>query len=158
MWGEEPHPELFDLLRDTLAALRGAPPASLLPITLAFELKAAALLGYRPRLGACVLCGAALSPRRLFSGARGGMLCDGCARGESGVVALSADGLAALALLLDRPLDQAVGLVEVRRAGELLRVTEDFLRAHFQRFAGLKSLEVLRALPGGLNGEVGPCD
>jgi hypothetical protein len=47
---------------------------------------------------------------------------------------------------MQRPLEEALALVELRRAGELLRVVEDFLRAHFQRFGGLKSLEVLRAL------------
>ena len=158
VWGEEPHAELFVLLLDTLAALQRVPPAALVAVTLAFELKAAGHLGYRPRLDACVLCQGRLSTRRLFSAARGGMLCDRCAQGESGVLALSADGLAALALLLDRPLGEALESVEVRRPGELLRVAEDFLRAHFQRFAGLKSLEVLRALPGGMIGEVNPCD
>jgi DNA repair protein RecO (recombination protein O) len=158
VWGEEPHEELFALLCDTLAALRNVAPASLVAVTLACELKAAGYLGYRPRLDACVLCEGRLSTRRLFSAARGGMLCDRCAQGESGVLALSADGLAAFSLLLDRPLGDALALVEVRRPGELLRVVEDFLRAHFQRFSGLKSLEVLRALPGGMNGEVSPCD
>jgi len=36
--------------------------------------------------------------------------------------------------------------LEVKRSGELLRVVEAFLRHHFQRFQGLRSLEVLRSL------------
>jgi hypothetical protein len=75
------------------------------------------------------------------------MLCDRCAPREPGVVALSADALAGLSLLLSRPLGEAGEYVEIRRAGEILKVVEAFLRHHFQRFQGLRSLEVLRSLP-----------
>ena len=47
-----------------------------------------------------------------------------------------------------RDAGQWLELVEVRRTGEILRVVEAFLRHHFQRFSGLRSLEVLRSLPG----------
>ena len=59
---------------------------------------------------------------------------------------LSPDALASLSLLLSRPLLEAGDLIELPRAGELLRVIEDFFRTHFQRFQGLRSLEVLRGL------------
>jgi hypothetical protein len=51
-------------------------------------------------------------------------------------------------LLLSRPVIEAGDYVEIKRWGELLRVVELFLRTHFQRFHGLRSLEVLRSLPG----------
>lgn len=146
VWGEEPHPELYDLLRETLVSVTEAPATALPAVTLAFELQTASLMGYRPRLDACVGCGGALSSRRLFSPARGGLLCDGCASGEPGAIALSADALAGLALLLSRPVRDAGDFLEVKRSGELLRVVEAFLRHHFQRFQGLRSLEVLRSL------------
>jgi DNA repair protein RecO (recombination protein O) len=114
-------------------------------VLVAFELQTACLLGYRPRLDACAQCGEALSPRRLFSPARGGMLCDRCAAGEPGVVTLSADALASLALLLTRPVGEAGDFLEARRAGELVRAVEQFLRHHFQRFQGLNALGLLRA-------------
>jgi DNA repair protein RecO (recombination protein O) len=145
VWGEEPHPELFDLLVGSLEAVVRAPVASLPAVTLAFELQVASLLGYRPRLDACVRCGGALSPRRLFSPARGGMLCDPCAASESGAITLSADALAGLSLLLSRPVADAGQYLEVPRAGEIQKVVEAFLRHHFQRFEGLRSLEMLRA-------------
>ena len=147
VWGEEPHPELYDLLVETVAAVADAPAAALPAITIAFELQVASLLGYRPRLDACASCGGALSAERLFSPARGGLLCDRCAV-EGGVVTLSADALAGLALVLSRPVRDAGDYVEVKRAGELLRVIDAFLRHHFQRFQGLRSLELLRALQG----------
>jgi DNA repair protein RecO (recombination protein O) len=124
-----------------------APPAALPALTIAFELQVASLLGYRPRLDACAECGGTLSPRRLFSPGRGGLLCDRCAGEEPGTLALSADALAGLSLLLTRPVGEAGEYFEVRRAGEILRVVEAFLRHHFQRFKGLRSLELLRALP-----------
>ncbi|HKQ56267.1 MAG TPA: DNA repair protein RecO [Candidatus Eisenbacteria bacterium] len=150
VWGEEPHAELFDLLAAALQAVTEAPLATLPAITLAFELQTASLLGYRPRLDACANCGGAISPRRLFSPARGGLLCDRCVASEPGAVTLSADALAGLALLLSRPVREAgdwITLGEVRRTGEILKVVEAFLRHHFQRFQGLRSLEVLRSLP-----------
>ena len=147
VWGEEPHAELYDLLARTVACAADAPLAALPAVTIAFELQAASQLGYRPRLDACAGCGGALSPRRLFSPARGGMLCDACGAG-GGTFQLSADALAGLSLLLSRPLADAGEFLELRRSGEILRVVEAFMREHFQRFQGLRSLEVLRSLPG----------
>ena len=47
-----------------------------------------------------------------------------------------------------RPVVDAGEYLEVRRAGEIQRVVESFLRHHFQRFQGLRSLETLRHLHG----------
>jgi len=145
VWGEESHAELYNLLVATLAAIGAAPLTELPAITIAFELQAASLLGYRPRLDACAGCGNRLSSDRLFSPARGGLLCDRCAA-EGGAVRLSADALAGLALLLSRPVAEAGGYLEAKRAGEIQRVVEAFLKHHFQRFQGLRSLEILRAI------------
>src|SRR5262249_57673006 len=100
------------------------------------------------RLDQCAIDGRPVSQRRAFSPGRGGLLCDGCATREGGVVFLSPDALGSLALLLSRPLQEAGDFLELPRAQELLRVIEDFFRAHFQRFQGLRSLAVLRTLEG----------
>jgi DNA repair protein RecO (recombination protein O) len=149
VWGEEAHAELYDLLVATLAGCAAAPVASLAAVTLAFQLQLASELGYRPRLDACAVDGRAVSQRRLFSPARGGLVCEGCATREGGVVVLSAEALASLALLLSRPVGDAGEYIEIARGPELMRVVEDFLRMHFQRFQGLRSLEVLRSLGEG---------
>src|SRR5262245_56220494 len=94
VWGEEPHAELVDLLAATLVAATQAPIAALPALTIAFDLQVASLLGYRPRLDACAGCGGTLSARRVFSPARGGLLCDRCAAAEPGAIRLSADALA----------------------------------------------------------------
>ena len=145
VWGEEPHAELYDLLAVTLESIAAAPAPSLPALTIAFELQVASLLGYRPRLDRCAGCGNALSQERLFSPARGGLVCDACAA-DGGTVRLSADALAGLALLLARPVHEAGQYLEIKRSGEILRVVEAFLKHHFQRFQGLRSLELLRSL------------
>ena len=157
VWGEEPHVELFDLLTATLDSVTVAPFKALPAITIAYELKVASLLGYRPQLEGCANCGETLSPRRLFSPARGGLLCERCAGTETGAVQLSADALAGLSLLLSRPVGEAGEYLEVQRTGEILRVVEAFLAHHFQRFQGLRSLEVLRSLPDLGSGDARPC-
>jgi DNA repair protein RecO (recombination protein O) len=146
VWGEEPHPELYDLLRATLGQIERAPIAALAAVTLAYQLQVASLLGYRPRLDRCASCGQPISPRRVFSPARGGMLCDRCAALEAGSILLSADALAGLSLLLTRPVEDAGQFAEVPRAGELLKAVEAFYRHHFQRFQGLRSLEMPKSL------------
>jgi DNA repair protein RecO (recombination protein O) len=150
VWGEEPQDALYDLLSESLDCVTWMPLESLPALTIAFELQVASLLGYRPRLDACATCGRGLSPRRLFSPARGGLLCDPCAGGEPGTITLSADALAGITLLLSRPVREAgdyVARKELSRAGEILAVVEAFLGAQFQRFDGLRSLEMLRSLP-----------
>ena len=146
VWGEEPHPRLYALLVQALEGCVRAPVAALPAVTLAFQLQMAGELGYRPRLEQCAIDGRPVSQRRVFSPGRGGLLCDTCAAREGGTVRLSAEALASLALLLSRPLLEAGEYLELPRTAELLRVTEDFFRSHFQRFQGLRSLEVLRVL------------
>jgi DNA repair protein RecO (recombination protein O) len=149
VWGEEPHERLFTLLVQALEGCTRAPREALPAVTLAFQLQMASELGYRPRLDRCAVDGRPVSQRRVFSPARGGLLCDACAAREAGVVVLSAEALGSLALLLSRPVGEAPEFVELPRAGELLRMIEDFFRTHFQRFQGLRSLEVLRRLEAG---------
>ena len=50
-------------------------------------------------------------------------------------------------------MEQAGEFLEVKRTGEIQRVVEAFLMHHFQRFRGLRSLDLLRALPGTMSDE-----
>ena len=157
VWGEEPHPELYDLLVRAVESTVHTPIEALPAVIIAFELQVSSLLGYQPRLESCASCGGPVSQQRVFSAARGGLLCDNCARIEAGGVRLSADALAGLTLLLARPVSEAGEYVEVKASGEIQRVVELFLRHHFQRFQGLRTLETLRALPGTDPKREAPC-
>ncbi len=143
----EPEPRLYDLLCTALAALASAPADRLVSITLAFQLHAAALLGYAPVLLACAVCGA--PPAGRFAPAKGGVVCARCAEGDGLVVAASNEGLAQLAALASLP-DAGIGEAPgpLVRAGEMLRLVETFLKAHAQRFSGFRSLALLSAIEG----------
>jgi DNA repair protein RecO (recombination protein O) len=145
VWESEHDPHLYDLVRTALDALRVAPEGTLSSITAAFQLHAASLLGYQPRFDACASCGGAAAAR--FAPARGGVVCERCAEGETLCVAASAEALAALARLLATPLPALVPFSSAR-AGEMLRLVELHLKSHFHRFAGFRSLAMLLALEG----------
>ncbi len=145
VWETEPMPALFALLVAALVALRDAPVERLASFTLGFQLQAATLLGYRPEIERCAGCGA--PPAARWAPARGGAVCDRCAETESLCAAASPEALASLARLVATPLATLEPFASPR-AGEMLKLTELYLRSHFQRFAGFKSLAMLLTLEG----------
>jgi DNA repair protein RecO (recombination protein O) len=98
---DDPHPELFDLADETLAALGAGEPVA--RRIMHFELGALKLLGQAPSLDACVECGAAVvaAGRVAFGQLDGGVLCQNCRAGKKQVVMLSAGVLRAMAQLAD---------------------------------------------------------
>src|SRR5208337_4343771 len=79
----DPHPELFDLAEETLAALAAG---EVVHRWLArFELGALRFLGHSPALDKCAECGTRidLTGRVAFGGIHGGVLCQGCRRGKN---------------------------------------------------------------------------
>ena len=98
---DDPHPELFDLADETLAALGAGEPAAKRIVR--FELGALRLLGHMPSLDACVECGARVAPagRVAFGQFDGGVLCPACREGRKEVVLVSTGVLRAMAQLAD---------------------------------------------------------
>jgi DNA repair protein RecO (recombination protein O) len=98
---DDPHPELFDLADETLAAL--AAGESVARWTTRFELGALRLLGHIPALDACAECGSevSLAGRVAFGLLDGGVLCPKCRAGKHQVVAVHAGVLRAMAQLAD---------------------------------------------------------
>lgn len=145
VWGEEVHEPFYCLLRDALQSTTRAPHESLPAVTIAFQMQAAALLGYRPVVDRCAVCSLPLTGHPVFAAERGGLACERCAPGEPGAIRLSVGAAETMRRLLDT--DLAAGPPSpAARSGELLRVLEVFLQTHFQRFAGFRSLELLREL------------
>jgi DNA repair protein RecO (recombination protein O) len=94
-WTQEydPHPELFDEARETLRTL-GQPGVATGPRLARFELVLLRELGYRPHLGSCAACGAAVTGEMLagglaFSPAAGGILCGNCRTRQRGAQPVS---------------------------------------------------------------------
>jgi DNA repair protein RecO (recombination protein O) len=143
VWGEEEHAQLYDLLTSALGRIARDPAEALGADSVAFQVQAAGLLGYRPALDVCAGCGREVGASRAFAPARGGILCDRCAAQEALGLRLSAEGLADLRRLLDHDWNQDPA--RSARSGELLKVMEVYLQTHFQRFAGFRSLELLRS-------------
>ena len=98
---DDPHPELFDLADETLAALAAGEPVA--KRIMHFELGALGLLGHAPSLDACVECGVAVAPagRVAFGQLDGGVLCQNCRAGKNQVVMVSAGVLRTMAQLAD---------------------------------------------------------
>lgn len=145
VWGEEPHEALYLLLRDTLGACARATLDELPAVTLAFQMQAAALLGYRPEVERCAACQRVERPDAAFVAERGGLVCAGCAARELGAVRLSAATIADLRRLSAADLSSGPPAA-MSRPGEALRIMEAFLQTHFQRFSGFRSLALLREL------------
>jgi DNA repair protein RecO (recombination protein O) len=96
---DDPHPELFDLADETLAAL--AAGEGVAKWIMRFELRALGLLGHAPSLDACVECGApvAQTGRVAFGQLDGGVLCVKCRGGKKQVASVGAGVLRAMAQL-----------------------------------------------------------
>jgi DNA repair protein RecO (recombination protein O) len=141
----EPDAELYALVKSAIWALRDAPADALASVTLAFQLQAAALLGYGPEFTRCAGCGA--PPVAFFAPDLGGVVCARCAGGEGLCVSASPEALADLARLQATPLVSLVPFASAR-AGEMLRLVELHLKSHVHRFMGFKSLALLLTLEG----------
>jgi len=153
VWGEEEEGAFYDLLTAALGQLARCPEAALAAVTVAFQVQAAGLLGYRPALDVCAGCGADPGASRHFAPARGGRVCARCAAQDAMGVTLSGEALAELRRLAAADLTGAAP-APAARAGELLKLMEVYLQNHFQRFSGFRSLELLRGLEAARGGKV----
>ncbi|MGN0037568.1 MAG: DNA repair protein RecO [Coriobacteriales bacterium] len=80
---------MYPMLAAALQAAGAAPADRALLIAEAFCVKALALLGVRPALRSCALCGEPLGQPAAFSLSGGGCLCAACAGGSSGSMDLA---------------------------------------------------------------------
>ncbi|MEN6404867.1 MAG: DNA repair protein RecO [Thermoguttaceae bacterium] len=112
----DPHPELFDLADETLAALMAG--QSVAKRVVRFELGALRLLGHMPSLEMCVECGKPVggSGRIAFGQLDGGVLCNQCRGGKKEVASVSVGALKTMLQLAD-PDGQAWRRMEVDARG-----------------------------------------
>lgn len=117
----DPHPQLFDLAAQTLAALAAGEPVRLWLFR--FELGALEILGHTPSLKQCAECGVEVPivGRVAFGTLQGGVLCPQCRVGKPQVIAVSAGAVRAMACLADRRGDAWRRLELDARTGRELR-------------------------------------
>jgi DNA repair protein RecO (recombination protein O) len=145
--GEEAGPDFFALLADVLARLESAGRDRLGVVFAAFELEAAALLGYRAEFAACRGCGSRESRDARFSAPEGALVCGACTGERGPLEPVSAGAVDWLRYLngetTGEPPMPGGDRRELREAARLIQL---FLAAHLHNFRGLKSLEVLKRL------------
>ncbi len=124
----DPHPELFDLADETLAALAAGEPVARCVIR--FELGMLKNLGHMPSLQSCAECGAAVSGlgRIAFGQLDGGVLCEQCRAGKKQIVMVNAGVLKTMAQLAEQA-TQAWQRMEINAniLGELRGVLNRYL-------------------------------
>ena len=124
-------PRLFEATAAGLAALDAAAPAQAPGVAAALLIKTLGLVGLRPSLSQCVVCGGdatAVAPQVPFSFSEGGVVCAGCrGQAESVPVPAAAVGWARFlmgstyAAILEAPADPGSAFAVLRRAQGLIR-------------------------------------
>ena len=124
----DPHPELFDLVDETLVGL--AADESVARQVVRFELGMLRLLGHMPMLDRCAECGEPIAAegRVAFGLLDGGVLSSRCRRGKRQVVSISAGALQTMKRLAD-PHNTTWQRMEIspRILGELRGIMNQYL-------------------------------
>jgi DNA repair protein RecO (recombination protein O) len=150
---EEENAAVYALLLETFSAMDGA-PKNVRNHVLAFELRFASLVGFRPTFDRCSRCGAvpeAGQQQLQVRLDRGGIVCERCA-GKGGWVSATTMSLPAARILqrfLTAPLE-SLSAVEYHDAlgNELDETLRSYLRYHFEELRPLKSDVVFRSMTG----------
>ncbi|NLN15807.1 MAG: DNA repair protein RecO [Firmicutes bacterium] len=139
----DPQEELFRLLLDSFDFMVEHGPTDLL--LRFFELQLMNLLGYRPRLADCAVCGTRQYVDPQFSAVKGGLLCGSCAREDPAALKISPGAWESLRCLLEGRIT-LVGRLRPSPtvASELGKVLRQYVDYRLAR--PLKSLEFLQTL------------
>ncbi|UCD63699.1 MAG: DNA repair protein RecO [Candidatus Zixiibacteriota bacterium] len=149
---EEHQAQLYDYFVVYLRQLSTVAKKSLAPVFIAFYLRLLSHLGYHPSLGYCVTCGKALAEfrktgRRMFSPARGGVICETCQKAGDYYIGFSSEAYGRLLTLQTASLAEAA-LVPVRfaEASRFIEALTGLLTSQTGLKSELKSLEFIEKL------------
>jgi DNA repair protein RecO (recombination protein O) len=136
----DPHPESYDVFREALHTLAGAPGPTVEPLGFRVLWHLVSVLGFAPSLDACVRDGTLLPATGAlpFSTHEGGALCPTCAS-EHGATRLPAGARADLTALLD-PV-AALPVLDERHAAAHRRLLARYVRYHLGEGAELPALD-----------------
>ncbi len=141
---DDPHPNIYDLLVESLAWLSEADDVLL--VARYYELRLLSMTGFQPQLFNCVNCGTPIQEEDQFLSAElGGVLCPECRTADRKARPVSAAGVKVLRYLQTRPMN-AVAALRLRPAllHELETALQYYLTYTLER--ELKSVEFLHRL------------
>lgn len=143
--GEE-NEAVYRLLAFALERLAAGDEAGL--VARFFEMKLLSLVGYRPELQRCVLCGAPHGPAQVFfSPAEGGMRCRGCGQAAPGLLEVSLGAFKVLRYLQGQEYGQVAALrLRPATAREVEQVLRRYLTFVLER--NLKTTDFLGLVRG----------
>ena len=126
---EEPHPPLYQLLRETLERLT-VPGADRCGVEVHFMLRLLRLAGFQPQLDDCTGCGSAVHAAGFWSARQGGLLCGQCLHEDPNAEPAAPAMLEALEALseADHPISEPAPFIMMLR-----RRVAEFLRWHLDR-------------------------
>lgn len=139
--GQEPDPDLFAIIVETLAEFESADPALLDRSLLRFGFRMAGALGYEASFATCVLCAGTPGSAALFAPRMGGLVCEACLSRHPEVEVARRPATAVLAdAAAGRPSSSVVSPAVADETWDALRA---FLVEHTGRAIRLRSLDVL---------------
>jgi len=130
---EEANARLFNLLLSALNALASKQSVKNLDsLVLAFLLKGASFLGYRPELDNCVSCRKKCAGAKIyFDFINGGILCIKCKLNNTRAIIIEPNQIAYLKALLYFPIKRSANLMTLP---ELKDFILQYMKHHFERF------------------------
>jgi len=149
---EEPHPEVFNLIIETLEGLSSATRSHENALYY-FEVQMLGLLGFRPELRVCVHCGGSLPAtvgkegRRVRMGPHG-VLCPACEHRGDGEMSISLPALRALSAMQDTPHAEAAFriVLSAEMRAEIEGVLRRLVMHHLTGMRPLQSEQVFSML------------
>ena len=148
---EQPLPQVFDLSLNFLSQIELMEKEDLKATLLAYVLKLVTLLGYKPKLEACVVCNKKIRDKFIFfSPERGGLICSSCWSQDGFYVRFSKNSVDK-ANRLRKIVLKNVGKIKIseEESKEVLFGVLDFLDFHTGRGKDLKSMEFFKSISSG---------
>ncbi len=122
----ESHPEIFDLLENSLEKLNSAQEKLLLAY---FEINFLAEIGYRPELYKCLSCNKKISAGgNSFDFESGGLICKNCSK-TAASMEISDSAIKIMRILLSRPVD-SINKIKINH--NVILEVEDIARKYLQ--------------------------
>jgi DNA repair protein RecO (recombination protein O) len=147
----DPHPEVFELLRESFRLLKTAPAFQVARV---FEIKLLQEIGLLPILDHCVRCGEREFQTAFLSAKQGGILCSACDRKESGTIRISQGAVQSLRFFIRNDTEHAAKLnLSKQAARELEQINSKFI--HFRLERPLSTKQFLSELISLQNPRVG---